>query len=112
MVEMLCSHPRFLSDEVFTGYGKYYNFAPYSYQLGFLQLTVAVGIGIKELKTPYQAPKANAFCEQFMGSKTRMSGSHFDLKPATMQTNRKGIRRQLQSCQTSSGHQPACSRPR
>ena len=27
-----------------------------------------LGTWIKELKTPYQGPKANAFCERFMGS--------------------------------------------
>jgi hypothetical protein len=29
---------------------------------------VATSTGIKELKTPYRTPKANAFCERFMGS--------------------------------------------
>jgi hypothetical protein len=29
---------------------------------------IATSTGIKELKTPYRTPKANAFCERFMGS--------------------------------------------
>jgi len=32
---------------------------------------VATSTGIKELKTPYRTPKANAFCERFMGSLKR-----------------------------------------
>jgi len=32
---------------------------------------IATSTGIKELKTPYRAPKANAFCERFMGSLKR-----------------------------------------
>jgi transposase InsO family protein len=43
---------------------------------GKLFSSVAVGIGIKELKTPYQAPKANAFCERFMGSLKRECLDH------------------------------------
>ncbi len=32
---------------------------------------IATSTGIKELKTPYRTPKANAFCERFMGSLKR-----------------------------------------
>ena len=35
---------------------------------GFLFSSVAASIGIQEVKTPFQAPKANAVCERFMGS--------------------------------------------
>ena len=38
--------------------------------------SVAVSTGIKELKTPYQAPKANAFCERFIGSLKRECLNH------------------------------------
>ena len=38
---------------------------------GKLFSNVVVDIGIKELKTPYQVPKANAACERFMGSLKR-----------------------------------------
>lgn len=38
--------------------------------------SIAVGTGIKVLKTPYQAPKANAFCERFMGSLKRECLDH------------------------------------
>jgi len=43
---------------------------------GKLFSSAAVGIGIKELKTPYQAPKANAFCERFIGSLKRECLDH------------------------------------
>ena len=33
--------------------------------------SIAASTGIKELKTPYRAPKANAFCERFMESLKR-----------------------------------------
>jgi transposase InsO family protein len=38
--------------------------------------TVAVGSGIKELKTPYRTPQANGMCERFMGSLRRESLDH------------------------------------
>jgi putative transposase len=38
---------------------------------GTLFSTVARSTGIKELKTPIQAPRANAVCERFIGSLKR-----------------------------------------
>ena len=38
--------------------------------------SVAASTGIKELKTPYRAPKANAFCERFMESLKRECLDH------------------------------------
>ena len=38
---------------------------------------VAAGSGIKILKTPYRAPKANSFCERFLGSARRECLDHF-----------------------------------
>lgn len=38
---------------------------------------VADGTGIEVLKTPYQAPKANAICERFLGSLRRECLDHF-----------------------------------
>ena len=38
---------------------------------------VAKGTGIKVLKTPYRAPKANAICERFLGSLRRECLDHF-----------------------------------
>ncbi len=37
---------------------------------------VAAGSGIKELKTPYRAPRANGICERFMGSLRRECLDH------------------------------------
>jgi transposase InsO family protein len=37
---------------------------------------VAVGSGIKELKTPYRTPQANGMCERFMGSLRRECLDH------------------------------------
>jgi transposase InsO family protein len=37
---------------------------------------VAVGTGISILKTPYRAPKANSFCERFLGSVRRECLDH------------------------------------
>ena len=37
---------------------------------------IAVSSGIKELKTPFQAPKANAYCERFIGSLKRECLDH------------------------------------
>jgi len=37
---------------------------------------VAEGVGIKVLRTPYHAPKANAFCERFLGSVRRECLDH------------------------------------
>ena len=37
---------------------------------------VAKGTGIKVLRTPYHAPKANAFCERFLGSVRRECLDH------------------------------------
>jgi hypothetical protein len=37
---------------------------------------VAVGSGIKELKTPYRTPQANGICERFMGSLRRECMDH------------------------------------
>ena len=40
---------------------------------------VAVGSGIKELKTPYRSPQANGMCERFMGESAQgMFGSYAD----------------------------------
>ncbi len=38
---------------------------------------VASGTGIEVLRTPYGAPKANAFCERFLGSLQRECLDHF-----------------------------------
>lgn len=40
-------------------------------------LGVAKSSGIKELKTPFQAPKANAYCERLIGSLKRECLDHF-----------------------------------
>jgi transposase InsO family protein len=37
---------------------------------------VAASSGIQEVKTPYQAPEANAICERFMGSLKRECLDH------------------------------------
>jgi putative transposase len=37
---------------------------------------VAAGSGIKELRTPYRAPRANSICERFMGSLRRECLNH------------------------------------
>jgi putative transposase len=37
---------------------------------------VAAGSGIKELRTPYRAPRANGICERFMGSLRRECLDH------------------------------------
>jgi transposase InsO family protein len=37
---------------------------------------VVAGSGIKELKTPYRAPRANGICERFMGSLRRECLDH------------------------------------
>jgi len=37
---------------------------------------VAVGSGIKEIKTPYRRPQANGVCERFMGSLRRECLDH------------------------------------
>ena len=37
---------------------------------------LAKGSGIKELKTPYRAPRANGICERFMGSVKRECLDH------------------------------------
>ena len=37
---------------------------------------VAIGSGIKELRTPYRAPQANGVCERFMGSLRRECLDH------------------------------------
>lgn len=38
---------------------------------------VAAGCGIEILKSPYRAPKANSFCERFLGSVRRECLDHF-----------------------------------
>ncbi|MEP7287848.1 MAG: hypothetical protein ABI947_18995 [Chloroflexota bacterium] len=38
---------------------------------------VAAGSGIKILKTPYRAPKANSYCERFLGSVRRNASTIF-----------------------------------
>jgi putative transposase len=38
--------------------------------------TVASGVGIKELKTPFRTPRANGVCERFMGSLRRECLDH------------------------------------
>jgi len=43
---------------------------------GSLFSTVARSTGIKELKTPIQAPRANAICERFIGSLKRECLDH------------------------------------
>src|SRR5258706_5113488 len=37
---------------------------------------VALGLGIKEVKTPYRTPQANGICERFMGSLRRECLNH------------------------------------
>ena len=44
--------------------------------------SVAAGTGIKELKTPYRAPKPNAFIEREMGEhEARLPGSRAGVAP-------------------------------
>jgi transposase InsO family protein len=44
---------------------------------GKLFARVATGTGIDVLRTPYEAPKANAICERFLGSVRREGLDHF-----------------------------------
>jgi len=46
-------------------------------KFGPLFTRVAKGSGIQPLKTPYRAPRANAFCERFLGSLRRECLDHF-----------------------------------
>jgi transposase InsO family protein len=57
-------HPRYLIRDNDSKFGQQFS-------------RVAAGTGITVLKTPYRAPKANSFCERFLGSVRRECLDHF-----------------------------------
>jgi putative transposase len=58
------------------GEGPNYLVCDRGYKYGPLFLSVAKGTGIKVLRTPVRAPKANAICERFIGSLRRECLDH------------------------------------
>ena len=66
---------------------------------------VAAGSGIKELRTPYRAPRANGVCERYMGSLRRECLDHtLILHDRHLTESCQGIYQLLQSGTTSSGN--------